>query len=515
MDLSLKNVIIVVFVLVVVFYFLRILFPFNKIKFFGISKKELKSKIEEDFEKMQIYIKGIEEIMSRIDQRRGLFDIFSIKDLNRDKKEELIQLWSKYLDYQIALQMLTDDYRYFYQINYVTSKKLHAKAFLISYASYLSSYKNGMKLITYSINNKILETLLDSQFLEYGVPKGMYSKLKWNVIHVNDVVRLTSGYGYFKYLYKTYEILGLTVSYKDLFKEIEDSYRFSTKNLKKEYVNWLPINALKTFKEKTYTIWFPIQKNIAKGMGKIRFTLRKEALIARKQIIKMKKIMEPGDLVVRRHNWKMTNIGIPGFWPHAAIYIGTIKEANAYFNVPEVQEYIQKKGFTDLKAYLNSISEEFFKDYSRNKFDIYEVITPGVVLTPLTECARADYVAVMRPRLSKLKKFQALTYSIKHYKKGYDYNFNFITDSEMICSELVYKTYKPYLNLDLFSYGGRPIASPTSLVKKFDQEHDTDKQELDFVYFIEGDEKTKDAKIKDVEALRATWRRPKWYILQK
>ena len=40
-------------------------------------------------------------------------------------------------------------------------------------------------------------------------------------------------------------------------------------------------------------------------------------------------LVRPGDVFVTRHDDAMSNLFLPGFWPHAALYIGTdIQRAN-------------------------------------------------------------------------------------------------------------------------------------------------------------------------------------------
>lgn len=37
---------------------------------------------------------------------------------------------------------------------------------------------------------------------------------------------------------------------------------------------------------------------------------------------RIEKIAEPGDVLLSREDWRSTNLIIPGFWAHAAIYVG-------------------------------------------------------------------------------------------------------------------------------------------------------------------------------------------------
>ena len=37
--------------------------------------------------------------------------------------------------------------------------------------------------------------------------------------------------------------------------------------------------------------------------------------------------LQPGDVIITRHAKALTNLFIPGFWPHSALYIGTREQA--------------------------------------------------------------------------------------------------------------------------------------------------------------------------------------------
>ena len=105
-----------------------------------------------------------------------------------------------------------------------------------------------------------------------------------------------------------------------------------------------------------------------------------------------------------------------------------------------------------------------------------------------------------------------------HFGKPYDFNFDFVTDSALVCTELVYKAYqssnvKKGILFKLTPHAGRKLLTANSLVKTFDEQYQSPGQKLDFVGFLDYDPVKGRVENTTVNAFRKSWERPKWDIL--
>ena len=104
--------------------------------------------------------------------------------------------------------------------------------------------------------------------------------------------------------------------------------------------------------------------------------------------------------------------------------------------------------------------------------------------------------------------------------RPYDFDFDFYTDTTLVCSELVYKAYEPRegmkgIKLGLEKVVGRMALGPNAIVRTFDSQRGTPDEQMSFVWFLDGTEKTSSAAFADEAAFRKTWQRPKWDVVQK
>jgi hypothetical protein len=225
-------------------------------------------------------------------------------------------------------------------------------------------------------------------------------------------------------------------------------------------------------------------------------------------------VLEPGDILLQRRNMYATNLGIPGFWPHAALYLGTPEVLDEFFEG-------EAPGGEAATAFLGAMNPGLLermggRDAEGFPLRVIEAIAPGVVLTSLERSANADSLAVLRPRLPKGAKLLAAAAALEHLGKPYDYNFDFSTDQQLVCSELVCKAYEAAgdgLRFETVTVNGRPLFPPNRFAEKFALESGREDRELDLVVFLDGSEATRSVRLCDEYEFCRSWRRPKWFVL--
>lgn len=129
--------------------------------------------------------------------------------------------------------------------------------------------------------------------------------------------------------------------------------------------------------------------------------------------------LQPGDVIVTRHEKALTNLFIPGFWPHAALYIGTPAQRDA----------------TNLEA------EPGIKSVWVENICVLEARKDGVLLRPLSDTLSVDTFVVIRPRLGQDSICRAIERALRHQGKMYNFDFDFFSSDRIVCTEVVYRAY--------------------------------------------------------------------------
>ncbi|MEN8255719.1 MAG: YiiX/YebB-like N1pC/P60 family cysteine hydrolase [Verrucomicrobiota bacterium] len=490
---------VVALVLLLAFYVAWALFPVEKSPLSDMAPEQLRTGIQSDLEGYLMLQTAADDFVDTF-KENGLLSR-KVGNLSREERKTIRSLWRDGAMAFLEFDLLKGKYKGFYQIDYVAEPALHSDAFLLAYMAYIAQYNACLKIVGLVGGNEFMETLLNEE--GEGIPADSYFFMKQRLTNPNVMLRLNAAAAY-------HELVRKDITF-------DPAIVADFKERRKNYVQSLGANAdifvenpLAILERAAFETMLPVQKSVAVQMSHIR-TAKRDYLITPGILDGYRPRLEPGDILIQRRNWHMTNIGIPGFWPHVALYVGTPKEIDACFG---------DLGFQPLET-IKALYPDVFEALEKTDEDgfpvrVIEAIRPGVVFQSLETSARCDYLGVIRPNLSKAEKFKALLAAFSHFGKAYDLNFDFTTDNALVCSELVYKAYRTAgeLPLEPEIINGRRLLPPNRLAEQAVAEMG-EGGAFSFVLFLDAVEKSDTIVARDEDAFKASWQRPKWDVMQK
>ena len=133
--------------------------------------------------------------------------------------------------------------------------------------------------------------------------------------------------------------------------------------------------------------------------------------------------LKAGDILLEKTPFRLTDKMIPGYWGHAAVWVGTeieLKELGIWEN-PVVVRY---------------------RDAIREGRLVVEALRSGVEMNSLEHFLNIDSIGVLRrPDQSREWRANTVIQALRQVGKPYDFNFDVESKGRVYCSKLVYLSY--------------------------------------------------------------------------
>jgi len=252
-------------------------------------------------------------------------------------------------------------------------------------------------------------------------------------------------------------------------------------------------------------IIYPLKKYIMPPLARIRFSTRKGGLITPEQCVEISQVLQPGDILVERKNWYLSNFALSGFWGHSVLYLGTALELTKWSQ--DINHIYIKRGYKSFIDYIKNKYPIAYKEYSKQGNQVIETLAEGTLFFSLDNSVGiSDCLGAIRVVLPKEKIALAIEKAFSYYGREYDFEFDFYSDDRLVCSELILNCYSPLgIEFTLEKVRNHTALSSNMIVKQF-----KDNKLLEFVTFYDAlDDENRVIKSTEQDFIASAFR-PDW-----
>lgn len=407
--------------------------------------------------------------------------------LSQQREEEIAGWFFSLRTVRKSLKQIASHWRR-PQVSRRLSREQRSHSLRISYAALLEWYRLAVWLNDVPFRCKPIMNKLNEQVPELGIGPNEGHKIVAVLADGKFRAKIDDSFhGFWRKIEKEGK------SDKSFEKRIRDSYDFIDARepllLKAKWKN-----LVQKVKSSVFNEFYDLNMAVSSWIGDHKYLSRKPT-IDHAMVQKMKPHLQPGDILLERENWFMSNIFLPGFWPHTIVYVGTAAD-------------LEKMGLADHPVVAPHMAKMRKPDRHGNLRCVIEAISEGVVQNSLEEACDADYIAAMRPRLSPEEMKKAIINCFSHLGKPYDFMFDFQTIDKLVCSELAYRSFNGMLTMNLRKIAGRWAMPSLALAELYAAQRNQSDRQLEFLFFVDSDIKTREVSFKNADEFVKTIRRP-------
>lgn len=353
---------------------------------------------------------------------RSLLDAIVARGDFRPAEDEAIGFWfARFLTARENLWSIVNDVRdVLDDPTRPSDSEQKLKFFLVGYAAVCLLVRIDRVMLFEVADHSIVQRKLNEAFPEYRIPRKQYTKIfsgfvdQGNVFAIRDAMQFARKHRRQLLTLKTDPDVGFIASQ---LRELEATLNPSKLSHFKRA--WAYVSH--KWRRRGVVSVERVFAKVLEGFGRAasEFVELDHKDVTPAILNSIEAFLLPGDVIVTRHAKALTNLFFPGNWPHAALYIGTPTQRQA-FNIETDDDKLQR--WTDNICVLESRKD-------------------GVLLRPLQETLTVDAFVVLRPILAPDNTKHAIERALLHEGKRYNFDFNFFNSDRVVCTELIYRAY--------------------------------------------------------------------------
>lgn len=476
----------------------------------GLSRDQLEIQAADDLKRLRIIAGGLDDLSGRLavmqKELRSRRQLEGRDYFTPDEDNRVRSAFMSYLAYRAALLRMVATYGGY---GAVEQEDLKARCFLTGYGAATMLVRNSSRLVADYKDDAIVRRKLNEPEPNWGISAGLFDQIHENIMNERNATLFEEMAEYYKKMRPVWRsAMVLPAEDMDWLTGRIDQAIDDVRSRPFDRSSAAFHRMLKRVRKDAYQPYYATSSMISTWIGDTRMVER-EPFVSIEQIRQLQQRLQPGDILLERRNWFFSNAFLPGFWPHSALYIGTIDDLADLGLVRKTPGGGWTSDHPKVLAHLEQYLK-LAKDGQPNA--VIEAVSEGVIFNSLTHSLHADYVAVLRPRLlTKEQRATAILNAISEEGKPYDFEFDFFSSDKLVCTELIYRAFGKTISLNLVQIMGRRTLPAIEFCRKFATERGAEAAELDFVAFLDTPQGHSIAREATAEEFVASANRPRGF----
>jgi len=328
------------------------------------------------------------------------------------------------------------------------------RAFIVGFTAAAILVRMGSFMVDLAAKRPVVWKKLDEPESRYGIPKKSFSEVYKKLGSTRRMWRFHEALLFWEANRGEIESMAGDSVVGDLVAVLRGEEEF-LQYRKRDYVRRKLDYSVHSFQRRGISgckkVMFQMLKLSGSTIAEIRQPFVKAPGLGKRVTREVMEVIRPllraGDVLVTRHDDAMSNLFLPGFWPHAALCIGSADDRERMGVNMGVGEGLKDGCCGDGICFLESKKD-------------------GVLFRSMEETLQVDALMVLRPQMEWAQVAEALSRAMSHEGKLYDFSFDFSKSDRLACTEVIYRGYHGVgeVKFELHRHSGRSCLSAEDLI---------------------------------------------------
>ena len=240
----------------------------------------------------------------------------------RPAEDEAVGFWfARFLSIRESLWVVIEDVQA--QLDEPENQLDELRYFLLGYSAACVLVRIDRLLLFKVADHSIIQRKLNEAFPEYRIPRKQYTRIfsafvdNMNVLALYDAMKYRRKHRKELILLSTDPVVGFLARQ---LRELETSLDPSKRNYLKGAWRFVSHK----WRRRGVVSAQNVMASVMEGVGRVASEIveKTNKKVTEDVLESIAVFLQPGDVIITRHAKALTNLFMPGFWPHAAFYVG-------------------------------------------------------------------------------------------------------------------------------------------------------------------------------------------------